>query len=124
VVRSPARVTRVSSCSGADMLKSLWRILRTLSTDIPTSANISWMLFPRSLRTTLRTRLMSSSFVDVECRPSLTIARPSRKCLHGHHENVYGTRKPAFPSLSPYRTLLQGFVMSLKEIYLAKHNIS
>jgi hypothetical protein len=31
---------------------------------------------------------------------------------HGHHENVYGTHKPAFSSLPVHYMLLQAFVMN------------
>jgi hypothetical protein len=37
-----------------------------------------------------------------------------------HHQNVYAALKPAFSSLPHYHTLLQQFVMSLKEICVAE----
>jgi hypothetical protein len=67
----------------------------------------------------LHTGLMYSSFVEVDsqpqCRSSLT--------HNGDHVNIHSSRKPAFPSLLPYRTLLEAFVLYLKEMCVAKHKI-
>jgi hypothetical protein len=65
--------------------------LWTFPTDVPTSADISWVSFCQSLCTTLYTRSMVLSFVKVDsylqCRSSLT--------LNDHHGNVFATCKCA-----------------------------
>jgi hypothetical protein len=43
--------------------------------------------------------------------------------MQSHNENIYATRKPVFSSLLPYHMHLQAFAMSLKEVYIAKHEI-
>jgi hypothetical protein len=92
-------------------------ILRYTPTDIPTYANISWIHFHRSLPT-LHTISIISSLVA-----KLTPSSPRNLHwhLHGHHENVYAIRKSAFSSLSPYRTILQAFIMYLRESCIDKH---
>jgi hypothetical protein len=55
----------------------------------------------------------------------LTVAHSVHHChSHGHHKNVDATRKSVFPLVTPYHMLLKASIMSLKEIYVAKHNIS
>jgi hypothetical protein len=55
------------------------------------------------------------------CAGALSFRR-NQLCL-AHHENARATRKPAFSSLPPYDTLLQTFVISLKEIFIAKRRV-
>jgi hypothetical protein len=83
----PAMTDVEQSVDKGNACSDLCKKKKTLnaSSSIPTSADISWILFRRSLHTTLYTRLMFSSFVEADCRPqrgtSLTLARPSRKRL-------------------------------------------
>jgi hypothetical protein len=42
---------------------------------------------------------------------------------YGYQETVHATRKPALSSLPPHHTLLQAFVMSLKEACVAKQEV-
>jgi hypothetical protein len=69
-----------------------------------------------SLHTTLRAR--SQCFRKLS---QLMVTLSSH--WHGHYENVDVICKPAFSSLMAYHTLLQAFIMSLKEICVAKHEI-
>jgi hypothetical protein len=118
VIRSPSGVKRnqvlIKLMHIQIFVKNMWK----LPTDIPTSADISWMLFRRSLRTALCIRSV------FRYRSQLAVARSANHHWHshGHHENVYVNRKPAFSSLSPDIRYFR-HSKCLQVICLAKHKI-
>jgi hypothetical protein len=77
-----------------------------LPADIPTSADISCILFHQSLYTTLCTNLIFSSIIEVD------------SCLQLYHlKNIYATFKPMLFSFLPYHMLLQVFVVSEGDLH-------
>jgi hypothetical protein len=86
-------------------------------TDVPTSTDIFSILFHESLCTTICTCSIFSAFAEVDR------SADCHQHSHSNNENISATRKPAFSSLLPYYMLFQALVRSLKEIFVAKHNI-